>query len=181
MKKLLSIIIISTMLLSFSSCSDSSDLKIWDIAPVTLNVMIVDEQGNSLLDPACENNIIGTSLSFTDGKEEYAVDWDFSENHSRAYLPHFRGAIYVPVKKWSEGHGWQLTGEWEIQFGELDGAANYDLTFNIEIMEQQFELRVHNNIEWKKGDPKIKRHFYLNGIELENSRFTLVVNTATAH
>lgn len=172
MKKLLSLLLFPLLLLSLSACGD--DEMIYDFNPVELHISVVDEQGNSLLCENVENSIVGSPIIFTEGSDCYPVDWESGKMLSRYYLPHFHGALYMPTIKWT-GTQWVVSDEWEISFGELDGSESFDRTLKVVLLGQDFELRVTNNVKWKRNKPKIKRHYYLNGKELEDSHYTLVV------
>lgn len=172
LKKLLSALLVFILLFSFSSCGDEE--MIYDFNPIELHISVIDEQGNSLLSEDFGNNIIGISITFTEVLDQYPVDWESYKKLSRYYLPHFYGAMYQPAIKWN-GTQWAVSDEWEIAFGELDGSESFDRTLKVDILGQEFELRVTNNVKWKRNKPKIKRHYYLNGKELEDNHFTLVV------
>lgn len=179
MKKLFTIFVLTVLLFPLCSCNDDDNEVIYDFAPIVLDVAVVDQKGNSLLSEDYENNIVGTSVTFADEEGEYPVDWEiYKKQQSRAYLPIFYGAVYAPAKKW-DGTKWEPSDEWRIYFGELDGSKNIDRTFIVEICGQKFDLRVTNKLKWKKNKPEIDRHFYLNGIEQENSSYNLVINTAS--
>lgn len=173
MKKLLSAFLLFIFLFSLSSCGDEE--LIYDFNPIELHISVIDEQGNSLLREDFENNIVGTSITFTEALDQYPVDWESYKKHSRYYLPHFYGAMYQPAIKWN-GTQWAVSDEWEIAFGELDGAENFDRTLKVAVLGQEFELRVTNSVKWNGNKPKVKRHYYLNGKELEDNHFSLVVN-----
>lgn len=177
MKKCSIFLLAALFLFTFSSCEDAPEGE-WDFKSVVLNVSIVDKDGNSLLSTEYENNIVGSRISFTEGDSIYEVDWNASRMPaSRYYFAPFYGARYLPVLKWNGEH-WDDSDEYHIELGEFAGDSNYDRTFNIEIKGQKFELRVFNKLNWKGNDPVIKRHFFLNGVEQEDSNFKLVVKSA---
>lgn len=172
------------LLVPFSSCDsdspkfvDDNDYPIYDFSPVELCISIVDERGNSLLDESSENNIVGTPISFSDEKEVYPVDWAYYKKNSRYCMPIFFGAMYRPILVWNGVH-WDFSDEWEIGFGQLDGAEDFDCTIKAEACGQEFELRVTNKIEWGNKRPIITRKYYLDGKELDDNRYFLVIKEA---
>lgn len=185
MKKLLSTLLLAILLIPVTSCDsdspkldDDNDYPIFDLTPVELCISIVDEQGNSLLDESYDKNIVGAPITFSDEKEVYTVDWVYYKKNSRYCLPIFFGAMYRPILVWNGVH-WDFSDEWEIGFGQLDGAEDFDFTIKAEACGQEFELRVTNKIEWGQGLPDIVRTFYLDGKPLKDNHFTLVVKSST--
>ena len=187
MKKLLSALLLALLLVPVTSCDsdspkldDDNDYPIFDLTPVELCISIVDEQGNSLLDESYDKNIVGAPITFSDKKEVYSVDWETYKKGSRYCMPILFGAMYRPILVWNGNH-WDFSDEWEIGFGQLDGAEDFDFTIKAEACGQEFELRVTNKIEWGNKRPIITRKYYLDGKELEDNRYFLVIKQMNLH
>ncbi len=184
MKKLLSTLLLAILLIPVTSCDsdspkldDDNDYPIFDLTPVELCISLVDEQGNSLLDESYDKNIVGAPITFSDEKDVYSVDWETYKKGSRYCMPIFFGAMYRPILVWNGVH-WDFSDEWEIGFGELDADKDYDRTITAHVCGQEFELRVTNKIEWGNKRPLITRKYYLDGKELEDNRYSLVIKQA---
>lgn len=113
------------LLMSVSACDDNDGLIV-DWAPVSISITVTDSNGNDLLNPQSNSNILdGTSLTFKE--KTYEVSYDF--------MNHFEGAkAYMPTM-----YGLQLdtartdgNALCRLLFGEIDGGAdmNEDLVIN---------------------------------------------------
>ncbi len=185
MKKFFIILGLAAILIPLSSCeditkgtNDNNDDIIYDFSPIELSISVADEEGNLLLSPEYENNIIGSPICFMEGRKAYAVNWENAQIESRYYMPHFYGALYKPVQKWN-GHYWEASDEMRIFLGEFGGNETFDRTFTVEISRHKFELRVTNRLTWENKKPEIDRHYYLDGNELENPFYKLIVKAAS--
>lgn len=167
------------------SC-DSSDDIIWDIYPVEIYISIEDKDGNNLLDPETDGNLIGQNFIMNYDGEDYPADWSYlnmypeerNEIRTRAYMPHFYGLI--PRKYWVEDETGEYieSREYRLLFGEFEGAKNQDLTFRFIVPGREGEDVIHikHKYDYKQNKPKISNEMTLNGKKVKYGPITIVVD-----
>ncbi|MDE6288673.1 MAG: hypothetical protein K2M00_07815 [Muribaculaceae bacterium] len=172
--KSLLIAVVAVVALCFNAC-DNDDV-IWDIAPVSLDFIIVDSDGNSLLDPAREDNVLNNDIYIVYQGKEYPIV-DFTKDPqplplSRAYLASFYGLRALP----EAGEDWSPMSKRYLSFGEFDGAANQDITAELVWPEEnrRFTVRVEHKYKMKGNKPKITNKRYFDGKRIDASYFTIV-------
>lgn len=173
--KSLLITLMATMALCFNACGTEGDV-IWDITPVSLDFIIVDSDGNNLLDPAREDNVLNDDIHIVYQGVEYPIV-DFMENPqpqqlSRAYLALFYGLRALP----EAGEDWGPMSKRYLSFGEFDGAANQDITAEFVWPEQnrRYTVRIDHKYKMKGDKPKITNKRYFDGKQIDATYFTIV-------
>ncbi len=176
MKKLLIQIITAFMMLSLNCCEKEEDFMIWDITPAGVFIEITDKDGNNLLDPAMEGNLVGEKMQIVYDGETYDAIWEKEDliPETRYYLPTFHGLMW-------EGMYYSDTFPncpKVLYFGEFDGTHNYDmrLQFRIEGINTVFEFEYHHDYKtnWK-GEPKIDNNNKYKGKKIKGDTVTLVI------
>lgn len=72
-----------------TACNDKNDPNmIWDIYPTIIYISVEDTQGNSLLDPKVEGNILENGIKIIYQGKTYEKD-SLYDGLSRAYLARF--------------------------------------------------------------------------------------------
>ena len=98
------------------SCSnDDDDDLIWDIYPLELIIEVVDKDGNNLMDPNNEHNILESGITATFMGESYQLYDINNYKMTRAYMPTPYGLVYRKF------YG---SNQYFMYFGELDGTVN---------------------------------------------------------
>lgn len=160
-----------------TACDKNSDV-IWDISPIEFTIFMTDSEGHDLLDSTYQGNLI-KDIYVTYQGEDYSLmtEQEYLENmyekaDTRAYMPHFYGLMlrqyWNPITSSHDCY--------KMVFGEFDGTDNIDRREIILHLPENHHVRLaySNNFKWKSnGEPKIKRHFYLDDKELEGDYFYL--------
>ena len=159
--------------------SDDEEWRIWDFAPYSFNIDLLDADGTPLLDPATsEGMALASSIiveykgeRFTFSNKEEVEKWP-EKNHttstkttkSRACLAVFRGLIMVPYAFDTDGRQVRRPS---MMFGEFASDDTYTMDFTIIWPDgAKDEIHVENKFWWrKKNDPVIERNYYVNGIK----------------
>lgn len=155
MRKLFSAAIVGCIL---SSCT-LFDTKVWDIAPVTVRMEVIDAQGRNLFDETTPGNWLGSEISATFEGESYI----FPTTDTRAYLAVLYGLHLEPYENADRSPVSVLA------FGELDGTQERDSDLVITWPDGSEDIiTVHRRFRWKwNGDPDGKTTWKLNGKETE--------------
>ncbi len=159
-----------------TSCdSDAPDPDvIWDIAPVFVKVDILNDSGQSLLDPTVDGNIVGESMTLQRGKEKYEVNWNPEQKSTRALLVKFEGLNYREIYKWNESEGkFEPTGNYRIVIGGFYGDRNYREEMMLTYAGKTYEIIVENNFRWNKKKPCITTTLYLNGERIDDKEIVI--------
>lgn len=163
MKKTIVCLLLCTLGMGmFTAChdEDNPDNIIWDYAPITLYLHATDAEGNNLLDPDYEGNILGRNISATFGDSTYHIYR--REAETRYYLAHFYG-LYL----WTDI-------EPCLTFGEFQGERTYtNESVTIDWQNGQKDVITFSNKLIKAG--KIERSYTLNGKKHEGSDFYFVL------
>lgn len=153
MKKSLFALICAIISSCIAGCEDNNDMC-WDISGLEMAVSIVDEDGADLLDSDSEGNIIGRKATLViDG---VATDYVIEPSH-----PYYRSRTYVPVF-----YGVALSsydGINMLNIGAFDGNDTCSYEMELIISGQTHSIKMTNNVTWKNGEPKVKRHYYFDG------------------
>lgn len=153
--------------LCFVACdNDNEDLgdAIWDIYPLVIRVEVTDSQGYDLLNPYTENNWREQPITATYKGETYEIKWDpFFDGrpNTRLYPARFYGLYTrynLPLEKYM------------LEFGEFDGMGDYENeTLTIDWGNGRTDVITYSwDFEWVKDEPKIKKTFWINGVETTN-------------
>ena len=159
MKKILLILVAFVALCSCENTIPGN--KVWDISPLNIQMYVQDTEGNDLLSPDFEGNILDDSIYVTyhDLKCPLGVDMS-EETMTRAYLAVLIGLHY---------HAWN--GENRLVFGEFDGAQDWDDSLKIHWGDgSSDEISFTHNFSWAiDGSPKISNQkLFLNGKEVKD-------------
>lgn len=146
-----------TLLCALTSCEFES--KIWDIYPLNIEIKVRDKNGNDLLNPASESNIIGSDsfILYDGGRHDVKWNWDPS-NDTRAYYAHFYGIRHMNECDVYIGNA----DEWFLTIGEFFRDDNYEKSLTISLKGQEHVIRFKNKYSttWD-GTPKIKTEIYV--------------------
>lgn len=167
------LLFLGAMLVNTSCSSDEDDdIWIWDFYPISLNVEVVDEDGNNLLDPANPANILSQPITLThDGEttpiELYKVEAALPE--SRAILVRWYGAYIIGAPDQSDGRYHIFIGEWD--------AFAKDDSVKLNIDGKEYELSFTNSYKAQKhGAYDFDRKYYIDGQANENRNYKIVLN-----
>lgn len=158
----------------FSSCSENNEYPddiIWDFAPINFTFFVQDEQGNDLLSPLTEGNILGQDIKATYRGKEYKLN-ELTLPNTKAYLATLYGLHIVEREDGSC-----------LCFGELQGEDTYeDETITLDWGDGTRDvITFSSRLTWNSPeDPEFDRHFYLNGVEQEGPQFVLTKAPGTS-
>lgn len=176
------------MLVGLPSCDsedEGGEFVIWDLAPVVVNIRIVDASGANLLDESTEGNWVREPFTLTCDDEIYELKWqvDKAETdrtdmpHSRYYMPRFYGFV-APTESYWNGKSWEYSkGVYYLSFGEFAGEDNLDLSLQLQIphLNQVFDIDVTHRCQWKGNEPYMSTEFSLNGVPVEKNLIEIVL------
>lgn len=177
MKKFLFLFIASTLTF-LPSCKEEDDV-IWDWNPVSLSVEVTNSNGENLLDPKTEGNILDSEMYIVNEGIQYPVTigWPLPEgynNNSRAIPAIWYGAFIAPTfqpdditikpERYSEN---------KIFIGEFSGSHSYETDVELVIDGKSYTLSFAVKMDYKK--PMSLRDFYFEGKKLENSVYKIVL------
>ena len=159
----------------FSSCSENEenpDDIIWDFAPINFTLSVQDEQGNDLLNPQTEGNILNQDIKAIYQEKTYRMD-ELAMPVTKAYMAILYGLRHVEAED----------GRWLLRFGELQGERTYDNeTITLDWGDGTSDvITFSSRLTWNSPeDPEFDRHFYLNGVKQESSSFVLTKAPGTS-
>ena len=143
---------------SISSCSkeDNDDLIIWDINPLTIDIILRNADGENLFCPSTDGNYIGKNISVEYNNKTYDAQWDLC---SRALPGFFIGLFLKPGKgEFVPGVGRDDDPTRNsLAFGEFDGGDNQDISFVLKIEDhpQVYRFDITHRIKWENRSPVI--------------------------
>ena len=159
----------------FSSCSEDNnggDDIIWDFAPINFYMTVQDAEGNDLLSPTTEGNILNQDIKAIYQGKEYKLN-ELALPDTKAYLATLYGLHVVETED----------GRSLLCFGELQGDDTYeDETITLDWGDGTRDIITFSSrLTWNSPeDPEFDRHFYLNGVEQESSSFVLTKAPGTS-
>ena len=159
----------------FSSCSEDNnggDDLIWDFAPINFYMTVQDAEGNDLLSPTTEGNILNQDIKAIYKGKEYKLN-ELALPNTKAYLAILYGLHIVETEE----------GRCLLCFGELQGEDTYeDETITLDWGNGTTDvITFSSRLTWKSPeDPEFNRHFYLNGVEQKSSSFVLTKAPGTS-
>lgn len=146
----------------FTSCEKDGPAPdaIYDFYPINLYFTLTGENGEDLLDPATPGTYAGLNITATYEDKVYEKDV-FEGNkvpHGRAYFAKLFGIYTTQLED----------GRYALCFGELDGADTYkDVTLTLNWGDGTTDvLTFSSRLKWEGHDPKFKRSFKLNDIQV---------------
>lgn len=175
----LAVLLAVTGSVALTSCSDDDDGPedgaIWDIAPITLQIRLVDAEGNNLLDPKVPGNWYGTEMWMENNGKRYEIKWldpdDLPKNgfapffvtpseNSRAILAEFYGFYMNTLERTLGGtpvgvDSWPDLATTVLEWGNYDGMKNIHeyMIFGISELNQTYKLDMYHEFHWKDHQP----------------------------
>ncbi len=176
----LAVILAVTGSVALSSCSDDDDGPaddvIWDIYPITLQIRLVDSEGNNLLDPKVPGNWYGTEMWMENNGKRYEIKWVDPDNlpvnvpapffrshsdNSRAIMAEFHG-FYMNTLEYIYGGnpvGTEISPDLAttvLEWGNYDGTKNIHeyMTFGIKELNQTYQIDLYHEFHWENHQPK---------------------------
>ena len=158
------------------ACDDSNeeggggDTPIWDFYPICFYFDVQDAEGNNLLSPLTEGNILNQDIKAIYRGKEYGLNEPMAD--TKAYLARIYGLRTLETE---DGHC-------QLWFGELQGDGTYENeTLTLDWGDGTTDvITFSSRLTWKSPeDPEFDRHFFLNGVEQNGSRFSLVKEQGT--
>lgn len=138
------IFLLNVFLIAFSgilltSCSKDDDDVIVDVYPGYIEVSFYDSQGNDLLNPKCEKNIIGENIVLEYGNEEYSVLWNRYPTipSSRFHMAQFYGIWYFD--KFTDFPDEEKL--YSLTIGEFFRTHDYDTIMKLKYKDKEYEIR----------------------------------------
>ncbi|MDE5869985.1 MAG: hypothetical protein K2H18_07110 [Muribaculaceae bacterium] len=175
-RSIVSILIALLPLMWLTSCNNEDDVIIWDMYPVNVMIHIQDADGNNLLSPNFNGNILGKKIVAIYQGKEYELEWD-NNNKTRYYAPSFTGlTLKQGYSETEEGYEPDPNKQY-LNFGEFDGAENQNITLllRIEDVSENWDISVRHNIKWKGNTPKVTNTATLNGEKVSYDNITIII------
>lgn len=158
-------IIVFFMLLSevlFVSCGDEKDLRMSTLLPLEFMIEVVDENGNNLMNPEYDGNILGEEIVV-----EYADSLFRPILNTESYQPQKDGFFeFEPYLYGLQIYKQVVPGSisrWLLSFGDFPASymnAEYDCILRINDLEYQLKGVVRYNEDSK---PREWKEFYIDG------------------
>lgn len=153
---------------------ENPEPPIVDFTPINLVIEVLDADGNDLVNPNHPNSIVKSSVrAEVEGKffdlqsSSYAYENRKPTPEAlRAYLPMWYGLSYAEQR--AEGRPWVLV------IGEFDGSESITREVKLHWEDGTTSLlKYSNKVEYNaKGYPKVERHYYLDGVEVQPDKKT---------
>lgn len=166
MKKNGYIFMLAVVSLLLSACDSE---VIYDIAPTVLKIVLVDEDGNNLLDRSVPGNWAGEAMNIEYKGKEYSAVWTAEELYprSRMYVPMFSGLVWSKITEPNDaGCLW---------FGEFSGEKDFDMSlkFSIEKLNSDYEFGFYQKTIGENGNRT--NCIIYNGKKEKGTTLTLIV------
>lgn len=149
-------------LMGLTNCSDGPEPGvIWDIAPLNVQIRVVDEAGHDLLDPDREDSWADKNIKAIYNGRTFEKD---------SGVPVKTKAIYVEftgLRTYSDPNG-RVHG---LIFGDFNGDSDYrneEIILDWNDGSKKDTIVFNHDFYWKKHEPKMTTVFYLNGVETES-------------
>ncbi len=157
-KQLLYFLLIPAMCLTACDINliDPDCDKIWDFTPMNITFSVSDDDGNDLLDPESELNILDRITVQYNGGEYSVGEFDGSPN-TRAYMPRWEG-LYTRYSEYE--------GRWLLHFGEFspDFGDHHNDKMTIDWGNgTKDQISFDFYVTYKRCDPTVHRRFRVNG------------------
>ena len=163
---------------SFVSCNQDKeeDILIIDYYPVAYEILVVNSDGENLLDESTPGNILNTEMYIELSGERFDVHYGRSEDDifpypttTRAYMPMWYGAFIFPY--WYPYPDLPERDN-RLYVGEFPGDAHGEVKFKLSLDGHSYEISYVNK---KISGLDVERHYYLDGKEISSSSFTLTL------
>lgn len=167
MKKFIAIVMSLCAAVLMTGCDDVLGPKCVDWAPVTLHIYVSDAEGNNLVDPNYEQNILhGLSITYKGDTYEQVPFTDESDIiDTKTYVPTFLGLFNYA----------DANNVWYVGFGEIDGELDMDEDLTINWPDGSTDV-IHYHCSDHRSFYKVKcnRSWKLNGEKHDGSTFCFV-------
>lgn len=174
-RKISLLLMIMFGMITLIGCDKDEDI-IWDFYPAEILIHLQDRNGNDLLDPTFEGNLLGEPMEAAWEGKLYPAIWTKEEYYgpeqeSRAYLPLFRGLAWSGI--WESKPG----GLYALEFGEFDGAKDQHIkiTFQYEKINTVFEIELIHTVKWKHNRPKVTNTIIYQGKKIDGNEVTIII------
>lgn len=168
-------ILITVICYGLTSCKNDENLII-DYSPVIYDILVVDSNGNNLLENSTPGNILDTEMFIEMNGERYDVIYGHPyepegpfPSKTRASLPRwfkpFIASYWYPYPVLPE------IGN-RLYIGEFPGDARGEIKFVLHLGEKSYEIS-YKNKKIKGFD--IDRRYYLDGKKIKSSSITLIL------
>ena len=170
-KKLFLFIGLVTLLTIFAGCNDEEeyDPLIWDFKCYNINIIVLDEEGNDLLDHNNPENILNNEITVVYNNNKYAKKYE-NEITLRALTPQKLAIRTIHDEKNNKHY---------IAFGEFSPTENFKSeTFTIDWGDgTKDEIKFDLYITWKNPkEPTVHKKLYINEKEVETDESGFTVN-----
>lgn len=167
--------LIAGICISLISCKHDEDLII-DYYPVEYEILVVNSEGDNLLEESTPGNILDTEMYIELAGERYDVNYGRPAEEgfpypalTRFYMPMWYGAFIAPY--W---YPYPDVPEREnrLYVGEFPGDASGEIMFKLYLDGKSFKISYKNK---KISGLDVDRHYYLDGKEIKSSSITLIL------
>ena len=171
MKRIIELILLTSVCCMLSSCNDEQERLIIDYTPVVLKVDVVNTQGDNLLDESYAGNILDKELTITYKGNTTQISRTAPEAlmpQSRALMPHWYGAFIMSGENY-----WTVKPvEPAIFIGEFDGGLSGTVALTLQLGDKSFDLSYKAKVNMLDVD----RTFYIDGKKNEGKdQYTIVL------
>lgn len=163
-------LLLTTVGLGTTACDGDGprEGEIWDFAPYSVCIKVVDTNGADLLDPNNPDNILKDSITAEFEGKVYKVT--SVTDHNTRFLPaEFRGLVCC--KYYKEDYYLLVFGQFQTE----DNAGKRSLTIDWKNGKEKDVITFSHSFKWKNHEPKQKTQYWLNGEEV-SSPITFVRN-----
>lgn len=147
------------------SC-DKEDDVIWDWSPLTVKMIVQDEEGNNILNPDVEGSLYGSPISVTYNGETYDAKWEPEDGNTRYLAPHFTGLTFRNGEIWEDGKYRPEVNLNHLSFGEFKVEHDVEmyLTLHIPTLGKEYEIECRHKFWWKKKEPHQEEEYFVDGV-----------------
>ncbi len=159
-----------------SACSKDDDFYSVDYGPVIFYVYVEDKDGNNLVDPDYEGNLLEGTKVICEGKE-YPLSDALSWSWTRTYFPHFYGVSYTYENYGMEDRNGNRSERFILMVGEFDGAPGNRADVTLCLGDGTEISLSYESVEGKKDKNKIpgsKHRYLVDGVEQDNTMVRIV-------
>ncbi len=172
--------ILFLMLVGFSSCKED---VIYEPFPLRIDIMIIDENGDNLLDENADGNWVGQPFTILKIDEEYKQGRTYELfwwNLEYPNIPHSRmillsGFTVEPLRYLVDGDIEELEGQYFLRFEGSYKTENkeYSLLFKVPGSEEEYIIYVKHSYNKRKDKSNTKITF--NGEPIEDLPIKIVL------